>query len=116
MKLIRVFLVDDDEAVRDGIGVVLSTQPDIELVGEIDNRAEALHLVEELRPAVVLVDIRLTGDDGIDISKEISSKFSDSPSRNLLRARRWEQEAVSTGSAFLLKGCPIKELLSVLRS
>src|SRR3954464_8918816 len=61
---IRVLLVDDQEMVRDGLGALLSSAPDIELVGEAGDGLRAVQLAAELRPDVVGMDIRKPGMDG----------------------------------------------------
>lgn len=115
MRLIRILLVDDDEAVRDGMAVVLSAQSDIELVGEADNREDALKLTREHTPNVVLLDIGIPGDDGLDIARQI---LVESPQVRVIiftALSYREQEVMSLGLTFLLKGCSTDELMSAIR-
>jgi YesN/AraC family two-component response regulator len=63
---IRVLLVDDQELVRTGFRLFLETQSDLEVVGEAGNGAEALELARQLRPDVVLMDIRMPDMDGVE--------------------------------------------------
>jgi two-component system, NarL family, response regulator DevR len=74
---IRVALVDDHEIVRLGLMTLINDQPDMEVVGEAGTAAEALRLVERLRPQVVLMDIRIPGEGGIEAAREITNRFVD---------------------------------------
>jgi two-component system response regulator DevR len=70
---IRVFLLDDHEIVRRGIGDLISTQPDITVVGEASSAAEALARIPAVRPDVAILDARLPDGSGIDVCREIRS-------------------------------------------
>lgn len=69
--MIRVLLVDDHEVVRQGLGLLLETSDDIEVVGEAADGAEALRAVAELMPDVVLMDIRMPRVDGIEATERL---------------------------------------------
>ncbi len=64
-KTIRVLLVDDQPAVRQGLRIRLVLEPDVEVVGEAGDGAGAISLVQILRPDVVLMDVKMPGMDGI---------------------------------------------------
>ncbi|GAB3962270.1 hypothetical protein GCM10029978_017380 [Actinoallomurus acanthiterrae] len=70
---IRVLLADDQELVRAGLRMVIDATPDIEVVGEAATGAEAVRLVRELRPEVVVMDIRMPGMDGIEATEMITT-------------------------------------------
>jgi two-component system response regulator DevR len=70
---IRVFLLDDHEIVRRGINDLLSTQPDIDVVGEASSAAESLARIPAVRPDVAILDARLPDGSGIDVCREIRS-------------------------------------------
>lgn len=74
---IRVVLVDDHEIVRLGLMTLINDQPNMEVVGEAGTAAEALRVVEELHPHVVLMDIRIPGEGGIAAAREITQRFKD---------------------------------------
>ncbi|RPI32760.1 MAG: DNA-binding response regulator [Chloroflexota bacterium] len=75
MRKTSVVLVDDHEIVRLGLMTLINDQPDMEVVGEAGTVAEALRLVERLRPEVVLMDIRLPGEGGIEGARQITNRF-----------------------------------------
>ncbi|MDT4894219.1 MAG: hypothetical protein QOE97_3254 [Pseudonocardiales bacterium] len=69
--MIRVILADDQPLVRAGFAMILSAEADIEVVGEADDGAAALRLVETLLPDLVLMDIRMPGVDGLAATRQI---------------------------------------------
>ena len=73
----RVLLVDDHEIVRLGLMTLINDQAEMEVVGEAGSAAEALRAVERLRPHVVLMDIRLPGEGGIEAARRIADRFPD---------------------------------------
>lgn len=74
---IRVLLVDDHIMVRQGLRAVLDAYADIELVGEAGNGEEAVQLVEQLRPAVAIMDINMPKMNGIEATREIRAHYPD---------------------------------------
>jgi two-component system, NarL family, response regulator DevR len=75
MKKIRVLLVDDHEIVRLGLMTLINDQPNMEVVGEAGSAPEALRQVETLNPQVVLMDVRLPGEGGIEAAGQITARF-----------------------------------------
>jgi DNA-binding NarL/FixJ family response regulator len=71
LKTIRLFLVDDEHYVRQGLRMRLSMEPDIIVVGEAEDGGSALERVAELRPDVVLMDVNLPGLDGISATARL---------------------------------------------
>jgi DNA-binding NarL/FixJ family response regulator len=69
--MIRVVLADDQALVRAGFSALLAAEPDIEVVGEANDGAEAVTLVTRLEPHVVLMDIRMPDLDGLEATKQI---------------------------------------------
>lgn len=69
--MIRVLFVDDHEMVRIGISAYLSTQEDIEIIGEADNGKGGVDMALELKPDVILMDLVMDGMDGIEATRQI---------------------------------------------
>ncbi|MBI5946255.1 MAG: response regulator transcription factor [Chloroflexi bacterium] len=76
MKKIRVLLVDDHDIVRLGLMTLLNDQPDMEVVGEASASMPAIQASERFQPDVVLMDIRLPGEGGIEATRQITSRFA----------------------------------------
>jgi len=74
---VTVVIVDDHPVVRDGLGAMLSTEPDIKVVGEAANGLEALALLRKLRPNIVLMDLMLPDINGAEVIQQISRVSSD---------------------------------------
>jgi DNA-binding NarL/FixJ family response regulator len=68
-------LVDDHEVVRLGLITLMQDRPDLAVVGEAGSASEALRLVEQLRPDVVLMDIRMPGQSGLDATRQIAERY-----------------------------------------
>jgi DNA-binding NarL/FixJ family response regulator len=116
--VIRVVVVDDQELMRAGFRMVLGAQDDIELIGEAGDGAEAVRLAEQLRPDVVLMDIRMPVLDGVEATKLIVDAGS---SRVLVMTTfdldEYVYSALQAGaSGFLLKDTPPAHLVSALRA
>jgi DNA-binding NarL/FixJ family response regulator len=71
----KVLLVDDHAILRDGLKMVLDAQPGITVVGEAENGREALDLVEELHPDVVVMDIAMPQMNGAEATRQIKRRF-----------------------------------------
>jgi DNA-binding NarL/FixJ family response regulator len=75
MAQIRVVVADDHEVVREGTRRMLEREADIDVVGEAADGREAVRLVDELRPDIVVVDVRMPGMNGIEATKEIKTTY-----------------------------------------
>lgn len=89
---IRVLLVDDHQVVRRGLRTFLEVQDDIEVVGEASDGDQAVELAEELRPAVILMDVKMPGTDGIGALRALRQR--DNPARVLVITSFTEQRTV----------------------
>ena len=77
--MIRVLIADDQETVRTGLRLLLETLPDIEVVGEAPDGTSAVAAARRLRPDVALVDIRMPGLDGIQVTEVLAGPGVDDP-------------------------------------
>lgn len=118
MTRIRVILADDHAVVREGTRQLLERESDIEVVGEATNGSEAVRMVEQLRPKVVVMDVRMPGMGGVEATKAIKSRFTDV--EVLVMTAYEDDEFVFTlleagASGYLLKTAPVKELVKAIR-
>jgi DNA-binding NarL/FixJ family response regulator len=116
---IRVLLVDDQSLLRLGFRMVLEAQPDIEVVGEAGDGAQAVAMTRSLRPDVVLMDVRMPVMDGIQATRQIVA--SGSAARILVLTTFNLDEYVfaalrAGASGFLLKDVPPADLLTGIRA
>jgi NarL family two-component system response regulator LiaR len=116
---IRVMAVDDHEIFRGGIRFLMLTFDDIELVAEAHTGEEALRLCEQMQPDVVLMDMMMSGMDGIEATKVIRERY---PSVQVLVLTSFYdgalvKRAMQAGAiGYLLKGVPREKLGEAIRS
>ncbi len=118
--MIRVVLADDQRLVRAGLAMLLRAEDDIEVVGEADDGAAALHLVTALRPDVVLMDIRMPGVDGLAATAAIAADPALDRTRILIlttfEVDAYVLEALRAGaSGFLVKHTQPADLVRAVR-
>ena len=117
MKKIRVLIVDDHHIVRMGLITIINDQQEMEVIGEAGNAAEALREVEQLHPDVVLMDIRLPGESGIEATSQISKRF---PNAKVVMLTSFADDsmifrAISAGAVgYVLKQVEDEELLRAI--
>ncbi|HEV7652163.1 MAG TPA: response regulator transcription factor [Actinophytocola sp.] len=116
--MIKVVLVDDQELMRVGFRMVLGAQEDMEIVGEAGNGKEAVELAGQLRPDVVLMDVRMPVLDGVEATKLITDQgFAKVLVMTTFDLDEYALNALRNGaSGFLLKDTPSVQLVSALRS
>jgi DNA-binding NarL/FixJ family response regulator len=74
-----VFIVDDHPIIRQGLALLINREPDLTVCGDAEEAASALRLIEELKPDLVVVDISLSGPDGLDLLKSIRARDANLP-------------------------------------
>lgn len=115
----RILLVDDQAMVRTGFHMVIGPQRDLQVVGEASDGQHAIHQVRQLRPDVIVMDVRMPHVDGIEATQQI---IRIAPTTKVLILTTFDLddyviEALNAGaSGFLLKDAAASELLAAIRS
>jgi DNA-binding NarL/FixJ family response regulator len=115
---IRILCVDDHPLLRQGIAIVIKSQPDMQLVAEASNSQEAIQQFRRHRPDVTLMDLRLPDKSGIETLIAIRAEF---PEARIIMLTTFEgdveiQRALAAGArGYMLKSMPPKELLEAIR-
>ena len=115
---VRILVTDDHPVVRAGLSGMLSGEPDFEVVGEAQNGKDAVVFVGELKPDVVLMDLRMPEMDGVTAIGHIKSDY---PDVHILVLTTYESDAdilraIETGATgYLLKDTPREELFGAIR-
>ncbi len=119
--MIRVLIADDQALVRAGFRALLDAQPEIEVVGEAADGEQAVRLARQLRPAVVLMDIRMPGTDGLEATRRIAADEGLAATRVVILTTfdldEYVFEALRVGaSGFLVKDTEPVDLLNAVRA
>ncbi|MER5776998.1 response regulator transcription factor [Streptomyces sp. NPDC002039] len=117
--MIRVVLIDDQPLIRTGLRVLIADIPDMEVVGDAGNGADAVELVRQLRPDVTIMDIRMPGMNGIEATRRIRADPG-SRTRVLVLTTFDDDEYVygalrAGASGFLVKDMPLETILDGIR-
>ena len=116
--MIRVVLADDQQLVRSGFRMILRADPELDVVGEASDGVEAVSLARELRPDVVLMDVRMPRVDGIEATRQIGAS-GEGPRVLVLTTFDLDEyvfAALRAGaSGFVLKDAPEEHLLAAIR-
>lgn len=119
MPPIRVLIVDDHPIVRSGIASVLASQPDFEIVGEASNGADAIEAARRVAPDLVLMDLRMPVQNGVDATAGI---LAERPATRVVVLTTYASDgevlrAIEAGAVgYLLKDVPHDELFRALRA
>jgi DNA-binding NarL/FixJ family response regulator len=119
--MIRVLIADDQEMVRAGFRMILETQDDIEVVADVPDGVSAVRLARELRPDVCLLDIRMPGMDGLEVTKSLAGPGVADPLKVVVVTTfdldEYVHTALSNGAnGFLLKDAGPALLLEAVRA
>lgn len=116
--MISVVVADDQELVRAGFSLLLERVPDIEVVGEAEDGVQAIALVQQHRPDVALLDIRMPRLDGLSVARQV---VDDVPETRVIMLTTFDSDdylhdALDAGaSGFLLKSSPPERLITAIR-
>jgi DNA-binding NarL/FixJ family response regulator len=116
---ITIFLADDHAVVRDGLRALLEVQPDLQVIGDAANGREAVHLVSQLCPDVVLIDIAMPGLNGIEATRQIRQVCPETQVIILSMYATVEHifQALQAGArGYLLKEAAGSEVIKAVRS
>lgn len=115
---ITVFLLDDHEIVRIGVADLIDNEPDMEVVGQADEAAEAVRMIGSLQPDVALLDVRLQAGNGIEVCRQVTERH---PNVACVMLTSFDDdhallEAAEAGAAaFVLKQVRRNEIVSSIR-
>lgn len=116
---IKVMLVEDHAIVREGLKALLTSEKDIEVVGEAGNFAEALQVATQTRPEVVVMDLRLPDRSGIEVTRALKETF---PDIKVVILSMYDEEGLvlralkSGATGYVLKRAGVSELLKAIRT
>lgn len=115
----RILIADDHPLLRSGLRVLLAADPGVEVVGEAETGEETLRLAEELRPDVVLLDISMPGESGIETVRRLKAEL---PALKVLFLTMHEEEGMllealnAGGDGYLIKRADEAEILQAIRA
>jgi DNA-binding NarL/FixJ family response regulator len=116
---IKVMIADDHPVVREGLSAMLNKEPDIQVVGEAENGAEAVKKASEFQPEIVLMDLRMPEVDGVEAMRQIRAK---NPEMKFIVLTTYDNDeyifkGIEAGArAYLLKDAPREELFKAIRA
>ena len=122
MEQIRIGIVDDHSIVRQGLRAMIDKEPDLRVVGEAPSARQATAMMEQVRPRVVLLDLKLSADsecDGLSLCHTITQRYPDS--RVLVLTSSADEwlilESIKQGArGFVLKDVDLTELIRAIRA
>jgi DNA-binding NarL/FixJ family response regulator len=116
---VKVLIVDDQALVRAGFRMILESEPDLTIVGEAEDGLQAIDATAELRPDVVLMDIRMPNLDGLEATRRILERPGETARVLMLTTFDLDEyvyEALRAGaSGFMLKDTPPEQLVSAIQ-
>lgn len=119
MKKIRILLADDHAVVRQGFKMILSAQPDMEIVGEAGNGREAVEQAEQLRPDIVVMDVAMPELNGIEATRRLAASIPHTRvvALSMHKDSVYVREVLRAGArGYLLKDSGAADLVSAIRA
>lgn len=119
MKKLRIIIAEDHETVREGLKMIIEAQDDMEIIGEAGDGREAIHLAEELKPDIILMDVSMPVLNGLMASAKLSRILPEIKILTLTRHNdeAYLQELLEAGvSGYVLKQSASTELLRAIRA
>jgi len=119
LESIRILIADDHEVIREGLRLILEAEDDFVVVGEAADGREAIDLVRDLQPQVVLMDLRMPGMDGLTAIKQLRQQW---PDLNVVILTTYNEDALmieglrSGARSYLLKDTKRQVLFDTLRA
>jgi DNA-binding NarL/FixJ family response regulator len=116
--MIDIFVVDDHEIFRDGLRLLIDSTDDMTLIGEAESGADVLTKLADIQPDLILMDIHMPGENGIDVTRRVKQHY---PDMIVLMLTMFEDDksvfaAMRAGaSGYILKGIKHNEMLQTLR-
>lgn len=114
----KVIICDDQALIRDSLGMLLNLERNIEVIGTAEDGAEAVEMVEEHRPDLVLMDLKMPGMNGIEATRRIRARYPEVKVLVLTTYDddEWVFDAIRAGaSGYLLKDTPREEVIKAVR-
>ncbi|MBN1694323.1 response regulator transcription factor [candidate division WOR-3 bacterium] len=116
---IKIMVVDEHKILREGLSTLIAKQQDMEIIGEATDGREALELLEELSPDLILMDVTMPNLNGIEATRKIKSKNPEIEiiALSLHSDRRYVLGMIDAGaSGYLLKECAFDELVRAINT
>ncbi len=119
VRVSKIYIVDDHPIVRKGLCQLIDQEPDLKVTGEAEDAVQAMSLLEKNNPDIVLVDISLKGSSGIELIKNIRSKYQSLPILvvSMHEEALYAERALRAGSrGYIMKQEPPENMLRAIRS
>lgn len=111
--MVKILIADDQQLIRESLKIILDTNPDFKVISLVSNGAEVLTYIEQEKPDVILMDVRMPQMDGVETTKIVKEKY---PEIKVIILTTFDDDeyiyhAIKYGaSGYLLKGCSLEEL------
>lgn len=114
----RVLIVDDHPILRKGLSMMINQEPDLVVCGEAEDAHEAMEMIDKVKPDMVIVDISLPGVDGVELLKNIKTRFGDLPALvvSMHDESLFAERALRAGArGYIMKQEALDDVLTAIR-